>query len=114
MSAGLPGTGLGGLFYLLLALAMPVLEVVRTLRGDHSPERWRLALTQAGIALGIIGATVAVVVAVRLLVPGARTDLAVVLLAPAVALGVLAVLSAVVGVWGAAARRHRGPIAPTA
>lgn len=106
MNAGLPGTGLGGLFYLLLALAMPVIELVRTLRGDRSPERWRLALTQSGIALGIIGATVAVVVAVRLLVPGAGGDLTVALLAPAVALGVLSLLTAVIGAWGAVARRR--------
>ncbi|MCH1867597.1 hypothetical protein [Nocardioides sp. CFH 31398] len=112
MTAGLPGTGLGGLFYLLLALAMPVIELVRTLRGDHSAERWRLALTQAGIALGIVGATVGVVVAVRLLVPGAGGDLTLALLAPLVALGVLSLLAAVVGTWGAVARRRPLEVGP--
>jgi hypothetical protein len=101
MNAGLPGTGLGGLFYLLLAFAMPLVELVRTLRGRGSRERWRLALTQCAIATGIVAATVAVVVAVRVLVPGAHGGVTTALLAPAVALGVLAVLAAVVRGWGA-------------
>jgi len=110
MNAGMPGTGLGGLFYVLLALAMPLLEVVRTVQGRSSAERWRLALTQAGIALGIVAAMAAVVVGVGRAVPGARGAGPVVLLAPVVALGVLAALSAVVGVWGAWARHRRGPV----
>ncbi|WP_299050184.1 hypothetical protein [uncultured Nocardioides sp.] len=105
MTAGLPGTGLGGLFYLLLALYMPLHELVRTLQGRGSRERWRLALTQMLIALGIIASTAAVVVVVGGLVPGARGAGTAALLAPAVALGVLAVLACVVGVWGAWARR---------
>ena len=40
-NAGLPGTGLGGLFYLLLAFWMPFAELPRTLRGRSSRARWR-------------------------------------------------------------------------
>ena len=54
MNAGLPGTGIGGLFYVLLALLMPVRELYLTARGRSSRERWRLVLQQAAIALGIV------------------------------------------------------------
>ncbi len=54
MNAGLPGTGIGGLFYVVLALLMPVRELYLTARGRSSRERWRLALQQASIALGIV------------------------------------------------------------
>ncbi|WP_148612099.1 hypothetical protein [Nocardioides rubriscoriae] len=53
-NAGLPGTGIGGLFYLLLALCMPVVEVVRTVRGDTEPGRWRQVLTQFALACAIL------------------------------------------------------------
>lgn len=41
MIAGLPGTGLGGLLYLLIALWMPIREFYFTLRRQSNPERWR-------------------------------------------------------------------------
>ena len=41
MFAGLPGTGIGGIFYLLLTLWMPVHELYLTARGRSSAERWR-------------------------------------------------------------------------
>lgn len=53
-NAGLPGTGLGGLFYLLLALWMPVAELHRTLQGRSSPARWRRVGVQFAMACGII------------------------------------------------------------
>lgn len=59
MNVGLPGTGLAGLFYLLAALWMPCHELGRTLRGERDPARWRVALTQAGLAAGILAAIVA-------------------------------------------------------
>jgi hypothetical protein len=55
MSPGLPGTGIGGLFYILSALWMPVCELWRTRRGD-APGRWPLVARQFGIAVGIVGA----------------------------------------------------------
>lgn len=54
MTAGLPGTGIGGVFYLLSALLMPLFELVNTLRGQSSWSRWTLILKQLGMAAGII------------------------------------------------------------
>jgi hypothetical protein len=66
-NAGLPGTGLGGLFYVLLALWMPVAELHATLSGRSSRARWRLVGTQFLLACGIVAAVVgSVVVYLRL------------------------------------------------
>jgi len=54
MNAGLPGTGIGGIFYLLSALLMPIFEVVNTLRGKSSWSRWVLLFKQLAMAAGII------------------------------------------------------------
>ena len=62
-NAGLPGTGLGGLFYVLLALWMPVAELYATLRGRSSRERWQRVGTQFLVACGIVAAVVATVLA---------------------------------------------------
>ncbi len=40
MSAGLPGLGLGGLFFILSALVAPFVELLRTVRGQSSRARW--------------------------------------------------------------------------
>jgi hypothetical protein len=53
MTAGLPGAGIGGTFYLISALLMPVRELYRLLSGDRSAERWRLVARQTAIAAGI-------------------------------------------------------------
>lgn len=53
-SAGLPGTGLGGLLYLALALVMPVREVYLTIRGRSSLERWKVVARQFAIACGVL------------------------------------------------------------
>lgn len=55
MNAGLPGTGLGGLFYIVGALWMPVDAVYNRLRGRKTVP-WRVVLRQAGIAVGVIAA----------------------------------------------------------
>lgn len=55
-NAGLPGTGIGGLFYVLLAVWMPVAEINATLRGRSSRVRWRQVGTQFALACGIIAA----------------------------------------------------------
>jgi hypothetical protein len=54
MTAGVPGTGVGGLFYMLTALWMPFRETGRALRGQSSRARWRLVTLQGAIALGVI------------------------------------------------------------
>ena len=57
MNAGVPGTGLGGLFYIVSALLMPFHRLRRG--GGHSGRTWRRALAQAGIGLGILAALAA-------------------------------------------------------
>jgi hypothetical protein len=56
MTAGLPGVGIGGIFYLLCALFMPLIEIVNTLRGRSSIRRWRMVAQQFGTLCGIVGA----------------------------------------------------------
>ena len=55
MNVGLPGTGIGGLFYLLTALLMPVVELVNTLHGRSSATQWQIVLRQTTLALGVLG-----------------------------------------------------------
>jgi hypothetical protein len=52
MSAGLPGTGIGGIFYLASALVMPVHRLVRG--QTHQGRSWRRALGVSGMAAGIL------------------------------------------------------------
>ena len=56
MSAGLPGLGLGGLFFVICALLAPFAELVRTLRGRSSAARWAETLRQFGLAVAMVGA----------------------------------------------------------
>lgn len=60
MIAGLPGTGISGLFYLLSAFWMPFAEIIRLLRGRERQSDWKLIFSQFALALGIfiiLGAT---------------------------------------------------------
>jgi hypothetical protein len=54
MTAGLPGTGIGGLFYLLLAVYMPVCEFFRTLQGRTTLKRWGVVMLQIFFVAGIL------------------------------------------------------------
>ena len=54
MFAGLPGIGVGTLFYVLAALWMAVCELGRLLRGNFDAARWRLVFIQLGFAIGIV------------------------------------------------------------
>ena len=54
MTAGLPGVGIGGLFYLASALLMPFRSLVATLTGREA--RWPVARRQLLIALATIAA----------------------------------------------------------
>jgi hypothetical protein len=114
MNAGLPGTGIGGLFYVVLALLMPLRELYLTARGRSSPERWRLVLQQTLIACGIVASLAATgwgltrVVDTRGAVGLAGTS---VFLAPALVAGiVLCLLVVTLRVWalllGGASGRH--------
>ena len=87
MSAGLPGLGLGGLFFVLSALLAPAVELGRTARGQSSPEAWRQCGRQFALALAMvavvtwfvplkpIGITMAVLVTVLLLAKAAQLAL---------------------------------------
>ncbi|HYD53848.1 MAG TPA: hypothetical protein VEA99_14520 [Gemmatimonadaceae bacterium] len=54
MTAGLPGAGIGGLFYLASALLMPMRSLVLTLRGRGDEARWALAFRQSAMAAGVL------------------------------------------------------------
>lgn len=59
MAAGMPGAGIGGIFYILSALLMPFRELARMARGDAgagSAARWRAIALQVSLALGIVAA----------------------------------------------------------
>jgi hypothetical protein len=56
MSAGLPGLGLGGLFFVLSALLAPLPELWRTLAGRSSMRAWRQVGRQFAIALAMVAA----------------------------------------------------------
>ena len=54
MIAGLPGTGISGLFYILSAFWMPIAEIVRFLRGRKRQSNWKLVFSQVVLASGIL------------------------------------------------------------
>jgi hypothetical protein len=54
MFAGLPGIGVGTLFYVLIAIWMPIREIAVVMRGESSWARWRLIGTQLVFACGIM------------------------------------------------------------
>jgi hypothetical protein len=56
--AGIPGGGVGGLFFLFSAMVMPFVELCRTIRGRSSLGRWRVVGRNAAIAGGMIGALI--------------------------------------------------------
>ena len=56
MVAGLPGTGIGGLFYLLLTVCMPLREFFKTLQGRTSLKRWCFITLQIFFVAGILAA----------------------------------------------------------
>jgi Flp pilus assembly protein TadD len=63
MNAGLPGAGIGGMFYMLSAIAMPFHAARRAVRRwrdpdlvDEPPVQWRPVFRQFMIAVGIIAA----------------------------------------------------------
>jgi hypothetical protein len=72
MNVGLPGTGIGGLFYIIMALMMPFREVVLTIQGHSNWTRWRKVGVMQCIAFGIIGSLWVTVWLVTNLIP---TDL---------------------------------------
>lgn len=69
MVVGVPGTGIGGLFYLIAACSMPFVECWRWLRGERTPSgmRWGFIAGQLALMGGIVAAmTLQAVAAKRL------------------------------------------------
>jgi hypothetical protein len=54
MSAGLPGFGLGGLFFVICALLAPGVELVRTARGRSSLAAWGRTGRQFALAATMV------------------------------------------------------------
>jgi len=54
MFAGLPGIGVGTLFYVLMAVWMPFREMPRVFAGRSSVTRWQLIARQLCYAAGIV------------------------------------------------------------
>lgn len=57
MAVGVPGTGVGGIFYVLLALGMPFRYLARRVRGHARSGEGRAVLLQLALVAGIVGAT---------------------------------------------------------
>lgn len=49
MFAGIPATGIGGIFYLALVLFMPFKELWRAMKGESSAERWLFIASRWGL-----------------------------------------------------------------
>jgi hypothetical protein len=56
MSAGLPGLGLGGLFFVVCALLAPFWELWQTARGRSSAASWAQTMRQFALAVAMVGA----------------------------------------------------------
>jgi hypothetical protein len=54
MFAGLPGIGVGTLFYVLMAFWMPVRELPRVIQGTSSLATWKIIVRQIFYAVSII------------------------------------------------------------
>jgi tetratricopeptide (TPR) repeat protein len=55
VTPGIPGTGIGGLFYILSAAALPLREGYRRVRKHAAGARWRVIALQQLLAAGILG-----------------------------------------------------------
>lgn len=71
MSAGLPGLGLGGLFFVVSAVLAPIFELPRLVRGRSSAAAWRQIGRQLVLAVAMI---VAVDLALRALLLASGRD----------------------------------------
>jgi hypothetical protein len=52
MTAGVPGTGIGGLYYVVAAIVLPLRGLVRRMRGFRVP--WREVLGPAALGAGVL------------------------------------------------------------
>jgi hypothetical protein len=68
MNVGMPGTGVGGIFFVLCAILAVPIEIVRTLAGRSSPRRRREALYHALVAIGMVSVLAASYALLRTLI----------------------------------------------
>lgn len=54
MFAGLPGTGVGGMLYVVLTLWMPIHELILMARGRSTHGRWRFIFRHWCLFLGVV------------------------------------------------------------
>ena len=73
MTVGIPGAGLGGLFFVVCALLTIPVELVRTVLGRSSKARWRRAVHHTALATSIIVVLGATYWCLHLILPIART-----------------------------------------
>jgi hypothetical protein len=73
MTVGIPGAGLGGLFFVVCALLTIPIELVRTVLGRSSKARWRRAVHHTALATSIIAVLGATYWCLNLILPIART-----------------------------------------
>jgi hypothetical protein len=88
VAAGLPGFGLGGLFFIISALIAPIAELRRTVRGRSSIAAWRIVARQFAQAVTMLAA-VYVTLRVFKQEPGSGLPLAAIGLTTAVLVTVL-------------------------
>jgi len=55
MNVGLPGTGLGGLFYFFSVILMFLIEIYLTLRGRSNFKRWRFVSKNLALMACMVG-----------------------------------------------------------
>jgi hypothetical protein len=73
MTVGIPGAGLGGLFFVVCALLTIPVELVRTVLGRSSKARWTRAIHHTALAVSIVSVLGATYWCLHLILPIART-----------------------------------------
>lgn len=68
MGVGVPGFGIASIFYVFAALFAPFREVLLTIRGRSSAQRWRMVGTQAMLASLIVASVFALFLAADALI----------------------------------------------
>jgi len=58
MGPGVPGMGLASIFYIAAALVAPLREIVKSVRGESSANRWAAVGRQFAMAVGVISSIV--------------------------------------------------------
>lgn len=54
MTVGLPGTGIGGIFYILLSVYMPLFQLRRSLNGGNKPHHLKMVASALSLSAVII------------------------------------------------------------